>query len=115
MILYYNISVSRHNRCSARPPISEGASYDEGSVLPEGRLGRYHRQPERQVAIVLVVNLEIVAQVRGETDIQGCRSVLGEIDLGPSDLDPADLNADSVISLPSLQSFRVVIYLLAFF
>ena len=79
--------------CSARPPISEGASYDEGSVLPEGRLGRYHRQPVRQVCVVLVVNLEIVAQVRGKTDIQGCRSVLGEIDLGPSDLDPANLNA----------------------
>src|SRR5271165_3235274 len=92
-ILLHNISLSRHNRCSARPPMPKGASYDEGLGLPEGRLGRYHRQPVGQVCVVLVVNLEIVAQVRGETDIQGCRPVLGEIDLGPSDLDPADLNA----------------------
>ena len=93
----------------------KGTSYDEGSVLPESRLSRYHRQPVRQVCVILVVNLEIVAQVRGETDIQGCRPVLGEIDLGPSDLNPPISTPLSVISLPSLQSFRLVIYLLAFF
>ena len=96
--------------------ISEGASYDEGSVLPEGRLGRYHRQPEGQVCVVPVVNLEIVAQVRGKTDIQGCgRSVLGEVYLRPADWIPPISTPLSVISLPSLQSFRLVIYLLAFF